>query len=96
MKPKSCINSKCSNIFYVPDSQLHLCTMCDKCIEKNEEQSIDKTNPDKYWKELGDIPLDEEGDTDEEFYHFPKGTSPYEIWHWFEEYFDITIGDKYF
>lgn len=71
-----------------------ICTL----IRKYLEQLIDKTNPDKYWAMLGDIPCDEEYNEyiEEKFLHFEVGTNKNDIWHWFEEYFDICIGDRYF
>lgn len=30
-KPKECCNSKCKNIFYVPDHELHLPLICEEC-----------------------------------------------------------------
>lgn len=33
MKPKDCVHTNCNNIIYVPDSALHLCLMCEKCID---------------------------------------------------------------
>lgn len=37
-KPKECINSKCNNIIYVKDSELHLPLQCETCINnKNNE-----------------------------------------------------------
>lgn len=57
---------------------------------------IDKNNPDKYWKLLSDIPIDNKERIEEEFLHFPEGTYREDVWYWFEEYFDISLGDKYF
>lgn len=57
---------------------------------------IDKNNPDKYWEDLSNIPCTDDGDIEEKFLHFEVGTDREEIWHWFEDYFNITIGDKYF
>lgn len=37
MKPKECINSKCSNIFFVRDSELCLPLQCIDCINKNNK-----------------------------------------------------------
>jgi len=45
------------------------------------------------WECLGDVPVDMLGDTEEDFLGFPAGTSRYDIWHWFEEWFDISIED---
>lgn len=43
------------------------------------------------WKKLGDIPINEDEEIDEDFMQFEKGTDRYEIWHWLEEKFDISI-----
>lgn len=47
------------------------------------------------WDKLGDCPINEseELDCDLELNGelFPKGTDIYDIWHWFEETFNISI-----
>ncbi len=50
----------------------------------------------KLWSDLGDIPIDENEEIDESFLHFDIGTSVYEIWHWFEEEFNISVGETFF
>ena len=47
MKPKECVNSDCTEIFYVEDHKLDLPLQCEKCITK---------------KELGLTPLKEKDD----------------------------------
>lgn len=39
----------------------------------------------KMWEEFGDIPIDNDECIESDFYHWPKGTDRYEIWHWFDE-----------
>lgn len=44
------------------------------------------------WAELEDVPMDpvtEEIEAD--FYHFPKGTTREEIWHWFDEHHSMGV-----
>ncbi len=36
------------------------------------------------WKQLGNVPIDEDENTEADFLHFKKGTPKEEIWHWFE------------
>lgn len=50
------------------------------------------------WEKLGDIPTDEEsGDIiEEQFLHFPIGALRYDIWHWFEDAFDVCVHDLMF
>ncbi|MCK9544449.1 MAG: hypothetical protein M0R03_20715 [Novosphingobium sp.] len=45
------------------------------------------------WKKLEDIPVDDNDCIEEEFEHFPVGSEKFEIWHWFENYFDIKVKD---
>lgn len=48
-----------------------------------------------HWKRLGDIPINDEEEIDQDFYVFDlcfeKGTSRTEIWHWFETTFNVNI-----
>ena len=39
MKPKECVNSDCTEIFYVEDYKLDLPLQCEKCITKREKQN---------------------------------------------------------
>ncbi len=55
--------------------------------------NIDKemTLANKAWKELVDIPIDEDENIESAFRHFPVGTNKFDIWHWFEEEFGISV-----
>lgn len=43
------------------------------------------------WNALGDIPVNEDGGIEVLYLHFEIGTDREEIWHWFEETFDVQI-----
>lgn len=51
----------------------------------------------KIWEHFGDVPVDEDDNIDEDFeipeldVFFEKGTDKFEVWHWFEETFDISV-----
>jgi len=45
----------------------------------------------KLWKELEDIPIDEGEYIEEDWRYFDKGTHIYDIWHWFEEEFNLSV-----
>ena len=45
---------------------------------------------------LGNIPVDEDEKSELQFLHFPPGTDREDIWHWFEETFDVSIHDLMF
>jgi hypothetical protein len=63
----------------------------------------DKSLAEKLWSDLGDIPTieDSEGDMiiDDDFViseldiTFDRGCDIYEIWHWFEETFDLSVAE---
>lgn len=48
----------------------------------------------KLWDQLGDIPTNEESNTDAPFLDFPAGAPTQEIWHWFErQNSDFVVGE---
>lgn len=66
------------------------------CMER--EVSIMKTLQElnQLWRELGDIPISEDGVyLDQDFIHFKVGTEVEEVWRWFEGQNKLFIvGDK--
>lgn len=49
------------------------------------------------WDEFGDVPMNPETEFIEVKWHgFPAGTHREEIWHWFEETFDVSVHDLMF
>ncbi len=46
------------------------------------------------WNEFGDVPMNPTFEIIEESWHgFPAGTHRETIWHWFEEYFGISVAN---
>lgn len=46
------------------------------------------------WNEFADVPMDPETECIEESWNgFHAGTNREEIWHWFEETFDVRVAD---
>ena len=43
------------------------------------------------WEKLGNIPVDDYGITDLQFLNFPPGTDREDIWHWFEDTFNVSV-----
>lgn len=61
------------------------------------EESPDGKTPSELWSEFGDIPMNPETECIEEpWLDFPAGTHREEIWHWFEETFDVSVHDLMF
>lgn len=48
------------------------------------------------WDKLGNIPVNDNGEIEEIFEHFEVGTDREDVWHWFEWFFDISIGKEMF
>ena len=51
------------------------------------------TEAKKNWEKLGEITIDDDECIETEFLHFPVGTHREEIWHWFEEYYGISVAE---
>ena len=66
-----------------------------KCPRCENDASLDDNISHKLWNILGDIPCDDKDNQEisEEFLHFDISTDKYEIWHWFEETFDLSIAE---
>ena len=45
------------------------------------------------WNKLGNIPINNNEEIEENFLHFEKGTDKFTVWHWFEENFDVVLGE---
>ncbi len=45
------------------------------------------------WDELESVPINDNEEIEREWREFPRGTHRQEIWHWFEETFNLSIGD---
>jgi hypothetical protein len=45
------------------------------------------------WERLGDVPVNDDGEIEEDFLHFPTGTDREEIWSWIEETYDVSVYD---
>ena len=43
------------------------------------------------WDIFGEVPINDKDEIVEEFLWFKKGTYRFDIWHWFEEYFGLSI-----
>lgn len=48
------------------------------------------------WEDLGNIPVNENMEIQEVFGGFTVGTSAEDIWHWFEDAFDISVHELMF
>ena len=51
---------------------------------------MDKT-VEQVWEELKNVLVDENDNIEQEWMGFPIGTSKFEIWHWIEEEYNVSI-----
>lgn len=54
----------------------------------------DKLSAKLLWERLGNISIDDNENIDEPFIFFEKGTDRFEIWHWFEEHYNVSIAEE--
>lgn len=45
------------------------------------------------WEKFSNVPINNNDQIEESFLHFEAGSSRFEVWHWFEENFDIRVID---
>jgi hypothetical protein len=64
-----------------------------KLSEAENDKLRSKRKALEAWIELADVPVDEDDNTESEFKHFPVGTSKFDIWHWFEDEFDVSVAE---
>lgn len=43
------------------------------------------------WQSLGDVPINDDDEIVEPWKQFPAGTDRFEIWHWFEDTFGLSV-----
>lgn len=68
------IGDKCSDISEEEDCW---CITCEKHVKLLTLSQL--------WEKLGDIPVNDNEEIEENFLNFPIGTSKFDIWHWFDE-----------
>jgi len=54
---------------------------------------VSRAEAEKLWLQLGDIPIDADECITEEFVGFQPGTPRKDIWHWFEDTFDLSVAE---
>ena len=45
------------------------------------------------WREMEDVPVDDDNRIDEDFFIWPKGTDRFEVWAEIEQLYDVSIGE---
>lgn len=53
------------------------CHCCDGYVKLNTLQQL--------WQAFEEIPVNNDDEIEMDFLNFPKGTSKFDVWHWFDE-----------
>ncbi len=95
-----CTCNNCDELFYDTNPQVNAPKFAIGGLASLKGHECPNCKTDNYlsddvykalWRLLGDVPVTTDDDLDGEFLHFPKGTDKFEVWHWFEETFDISV-----
>ena len=71
-----------------------ICPECDENMFSFEVEEPTLPAIRKLWAIFGDVPMNPETECIESpWLHFPAGTFREDIWHWFEESFNISVGE---
>jgi hypothetical protein len=95
-----CMCNNCDELFFDTNPQVGakkfnitgLQTLIDhKCPNCKTDDYLTDNVARGLWDKLGNIPVNEDDEIDEPFLDFPKGTDKFEIWHWFEDTFNLSV-----
>jgi hypothetical protein len=65
-------------------------SISDAAMQRKEE--LERLNrAKKLWKKFSDVPINEDEEIDINWFGFTIGTPREDIWHWFEEEFDLSV-----
>lgn len=53
---------------------------CDDC-----EENVNPATLSQLWSKLSKVPVNENDEIEEDFLCFEKGTSKFDVWHWFDD-----------
>ncbi len=75
---------------------IECCPEC-KCTEALMDVdygcNFDDTELEKLWNLFGEVSVNDDDETEEEFLKFPEGTDRLEIWHWFDELYSKGVSE---
>ncbi|MDO4305948.1 MAG: hypothetical protein Q4C77_03875 [Eubacteriales bacterium] len=79
---------KDSDLGLLREDDTEYCPRCKdtECLMDVEHGcNFDSQEIEKLWELLGEIPVDNNDQIEEDFLGFPEGTDKLDIWHWFDE-----------
>lgn len=78
------------------DLDIEHCPRCgdtDMLMDIDKSFGLDSQEVEKLWELFGDVPVNEDDITGEEFIGFPEGTNRIEIWHWFDAVYQSGVAE---
>ena len=73
-------------LYYADD--IEYCPKCkstEALMDLKADSSFDEKEVEKLWGFLGEMPVNDDDEIEEDFLDFQEGTHKEEIWHWFDE-----------
>lgn len=65
---------------------------CQQCLsEDSAAASVHQAIAQTLWRQLGNIPVDDNGVLEENWLHFEAGTDREEVWQWFEAELNVAV-----
>ena len=66
---------------------------CKDCSKYQPNKNIKCQEIFNLWNEFGDVPMNDNEEIETDWNIFKAGTNKYDIWHWFEDKFNIRVVD---
>ena len=79
-------------LYYADD--IEYCPKCkstEALMDLEAGCSFDEKEMKKLWELLGEVPVNNDDEIEEEFLGFPEGTHKEAVWHWFDELYPAGV-----
>lgn len=61
------------------------------CFSDSNDGSFDEKEIERLWELIGEVPVNNDDEIEEDFLGFPEGTHKEEVWHWFDEEYPAGV-----
>ena len=92
-----CLLLMSKNVSICNECKKRACNFCNEFqvfLKENENTHIQvekRVKATDLWADLSNIPINGNDEIEEPFQHFEAGTYRFDIWHWFEDKFDVSV-----
>lgn len=67
------------------------CKSTDALMDLEAGCSFDEKEIERLWELMGEVPVNNDDEIEEDFLGFPEGTHKEEVWHWFDEAYPAGV-----